>query len=165
MTIINLTQHSATADQVAAGVLDVTDQTLLSQLLTINIGGLNGFANISRPVQEETLRYRAREILNAFVLPEIARVVREHFQSLLENEDQPFEWSNVRALNARNDLPVVQCMVGGFHPLMAVLIPMLRAHGAEPLVALSDRVTVEETLPDGTVKKTQVFKHLGFYPA
>ena len=32
----------------------------------------------------------------------------------------------------------------------------------KPLYAFSKREVVEEQLPDGSVRKTQVFKHLGF---
>ncbi len=53
-------------------------------------------------------------------------------------------------------------MIGGAPYLMAPLENALMDRGIVPLYAYSERVSVEETLPDGSVKKTQVFKHLGF---
>lgn len=53
-------------------------------------------------------------------------------------------------------------MVGGAPYLMSALEKALKERGIKPLYAFSRREVVEEQLPDGTVKKTQVFKHLGF---
>jgi len=53
-------------------------------------------------------------------------------------------------------------MIGGAPYLMSALERELRKRGIKPLYAFSKREVVEEQLPDGTVRKTQVFKHLGF---
>ena len=53
-------------------------------------------------------------------------------------------------------------MVGGAPYLMGPLEEALRVEGVTPLYAFSRRESVEMTLPDGSVKKTMVFRHLGF---
>lgn len=162
MSIINLTQHAATMDQIEAGVVDVTDRERLSRLLTVQVGGPDGFAAMIPSVQAEFLNATAQGLLQAFVLPEVARVTRDYLASFAQGGSIPV--TDVDALNARA-MPRVQAMVGGFAPLMAALIPLLKEHGCDPLYALSDRVTVETVQGDGTVKKTSVFQHMGFYPA
>lgn len=56
-------------------------------------------------------------------------------------------------------------MIGGAPFLMAPLEGALRTRGVIPLYAFSVRESVEEALPDGSVRKTQVFRHAGFVPA
>lgn len=162
MAIINLTQHPATPDQIAAGVVDVTDRERLSRLLTVQVGGPDGFASMRPTVQADFLSRRAWEIVANYVLPVVAEVTRDYLAAFAQDGYLPETQTDL--LNART-MPRGQAMIGGFAPLMAVLIQMLRESGCDPLYSLSDRVTVEETLPDGAVRKTQVFKHLGFYPA
>lgn len=53
-------------------------------------------------------------------------------------------------------------MVGGAPYLMSALEKALKERDLTPLYAFSKREVVEEQLSDGSVKKTQVFKHLGF---
>jgi len=53
-------------------------------------------------------------------------------------------------------------MIGGAPYLMSALERALKERGIKPLYAFSKREVVEEQLSDGSVKKTQVFKHLGF---
>lgn len=160
--IINLTQHAATPDQVAAGVQNVANCERLAALLNVRVGGPDGFAAMNPAVQKEYLRSRAWAIVSEFVLPEVAQLTREFLASF-----EPYEAiqiDDVRALNYRT-APNAKAMVGGFMPLLDVLIPMLKEHGCDPIYALSDRVTVETVQEDGTVKKTSVFQHMGFYPA
>ena len=154
--IINLTQHAATADQIESGVVDVADRERLSALLTVQVGGPYGFANLRRAAQDDWMRSTASAIVSEFILPAVAQVTREYFAAVTDN---PLRWTDTDALSARV-MPRVPVMVGGFAPLMGVLIPMLKEYGADPLYALSDRVSVDETQPDGSV-----IKHLGFYPA
>jgi hypothetical protein len=56
-------------------------------------------------------------------------------------------------------------MIGGAPYLMAPLEAALRLWGIRPLYAFSLRESVEETMPDGTVKKTAIFRHKGFVEA
>jgi hypothetical protein len=53
-------------------------------------------------------------------------------------------------------------MIGGAPYLMEPLCIALRRNGIVPLFAFSLRESVETPLPDGSVKKSQVFRHLGF---
>jgi hypothetical protein len=59
----------------------------------------------------------------------------------------------------------VRAMIGGAPYLMSSLEDALRATGIEPVYAFSARESVEEALPDGSVRKTTVFRHVGFVPA
>jgi hypothetical protein len=56
-------------------------------------------------------------------------------------------------------------MIGGAPYLMAPLERSLRSVGVYPVYAFSVRESVEQTAPDGTVRKTNVFRHAGFVPA
>jgi hypothetical protein len=53
-------------------------------------------------------------------------------------------------------------MVGGAPFFMAPLERALLEAGVEPVYAFSLRVTEEVTQPDGSVRKTNVFRHVGF---
>ena len=53
-------------------------------------------------------------------------------------------------------------MVGGASYFMEPLCVTLREWDITPVFAFSRRESVEETLPDGSVRKSQVFQHLGF---
>ncbi len=59
-------------------------------------------------------------------------------------------------------LPVDQAMIGGAPFLMAPLERALEKVGIKPLYAFSRREVVEEVLTDGNVRKTAIFRHLGF---
>ena len=54
-------------------------------------------------------------------------------------------------------------LVGGAPYLMAPLEWQLRQVGIVPLYAFSERISSEEVLPDGSVRKINEFKHGGFY--
>jgi len=53
-------------------------------------------------------------------------------------------------------------MIGGAPYLMAPLEAALAWAGIQPFYSFTERVSVEETLPDGSVRKTAVFKHCGW---
>lgn len=53
-------------------------------------------------------------------------------------------------------------LIGGAPFLMSLLEYELKVHGVDPLYAFSVRESVEQVLPDGSVKKTNVFRHAGF---
>jgi len=53
-------------------------------------------------------------------------------------------------------------MIGGAPYLMADLEAALQARGIRPVYAFSRREVVETQMPDGTVVKKTVFRHLGF---
>ena len=56
-------------------------------------------------------------------------------------------------------------MVGGAPYLMAPLVEALKGVGVKPLFTFSVRESVEVAHPDGTVTKTNVFRHKGFIEA
>jgi len=119
MTIINLTQHAATAEQLAAGVFDVPNEGARRELLMQ---------------------------LTFNDLPEDGEIV-ERAEALA---------SIAGAFGAR------AAMIGGAPYLMSALERELREGGITPLYAFSRRESVEEKLPDGSVRKVAVFRHLGF---
>jgi len=119
MTIINLTQHAATAEQLAAGVFDVPNEGARRELLMQ---------------------------LTFNDLPEDGEIV----------ERAAAVASIAMAFGAR------AAMIGGAPYLMSALERELREGGITPLYAFSRRESVEEKLPDGSVRKVAVFRHLGF---
>jgi len=119
MTIINLTQHAATAEQLAAGVFDVPNEGARRELLMQ---------------------------LTFNDLPEDGEIV----------ERAAAVASIAMAFGAR------AAMIGGAPYLMGPLERELREGGITPLYAFSRRESVEEKLPDGSVRKVAVFRHLGF---
>ena len=54
------------------------------------------------------------------------------------------------------------CMIGGAPYLMSALEGALDDQFMKPLYAFSRREVVEQHLPDGSVKKSATFKHVGF---
>lgn len=56
-------------------------------------------------------------------------------------------------------------MIGGAPYLMGPLEAALHTRSITPLYAFSQRESVEETLADGSVRKVNVFKHVGFIEA
>lgn len=117
--ILNLTQHPATAEQAAAGVVEPADKAGIQELLTF-----------------EELPDRTEVILRAAELAVIAAS------------------SGYRA-----------AMIGGAPFLMPPLEAALKAAGVKPLYAFSRRESVEQTAPDGSVRKTNVFRHAGWVEA
>jgi hypothetical protein len=117
-TILNLTQHVATTEQVASGVVEPTDKMQIQKLLT--------FDELPTTVELE---------LRAFALASTAK------------DDPGFEGS---------------VMIGGAPYFMATLEHTLRVFGIRALHAFSRRESIDEAQADGSIKKTQVFRHAGF---
>lgn len=128
-TIINLTQHRATPDQLSAGVVDLppAQREHLAELLTFE----------ECPGLEE-LKDRAREVADLAL-----RVAEEHTPNR-----RLWDWPTV--------------MIGGAPFFMSVLESELSSRRFIACYAFSRRESVDETLPDGTVKKTATFRHAGF---
>ena len=53
-------------------------------------------------------------------------------------------------------------MVGGAPYLMGPLVAALKAVGVQPLFSFTERRSIEETQPDGSVRKTSVFSHVAW---
>lgn len=159
--ILNLTQHNATDSQLDASVVEPPETTKarIKTLLTvpmIKTDGL-GFAQLSPETQRADLERRAHD-LTIFAAEYQAAVVR----NALKIADRG-ALTDFQALCLYEQARGVEIMVGGFQPLMDVLVPALKRRGMQPVVALSDRVVKETTNPDGQVTKTAVLEHLGFY--
>ena len=56
-------------------------------------------------------------------------------------------------------------MIGGAPFLMSQLELALELSGIAPVYAFSRRESIETSNPDGSVVKTNIFKHAGFVPA
>ena len=121
--IINLTQHAASADQIAVGVVDLTGperETLL-----------NALDFLTMPSSEE-IKGRAKVIAD---------------------------------LAALSSGQTGSAMIGGAFWLMAPLVEELKARNIQPVFAFSLRESSEIAMPDGSVRKTLVFRHVGWIPA
>lgn len=123
--ILNLTQHPATPEQVAQGVIDLSPALRedLSRLLTVD------------------------------ELPTLAQV-RERCAA-------------IAALmhSSHADETPTSAMIGGAPWMMQPLADALRQAGvASVLAAFSRRESVESIDASGAVKKTAVFRHVGFVP-
>lgn len=53
-------------------------------------------------------------------------------------------------------------LIGGVQYLMSSLEQALKEVGIKPIYSFSVRRSVEERLPDGTVRKTSIFEHRGW---
>lgn len=137
--ILNLTQHDATPEQKLAGVTcgDVTDASVAE----------------------------FRELLTFDTLPTLAEV-RERARQIAEYASKTstlvdYGGDSGYVVNE----PLRFAMIGGAPFLMAPLEEELRRVGITPLYAFSTRESVEQVQPDGSVRKTAVFRHQGFVPA
>ena len=126
MRILNLTQHPATPEQVAAGVVDLTpaQRVIVGRWLTFDEVPTQG-----------TIQTRAKLLAQAAA-----------DDSIVIGEVGPFD----------------AAMIGGAPYLMASLEAALWDAHIIPLYAFSKRESVETVAPDGSVTKTNVFRHGGF---
>ncbi|MCD6434695.1 MAG: hypothetical protein J7L14_03710 [Candidatus Diapherotrites archaeon] len=53
-------------------------------------------------------------------------------------------------------------LIGGAPFFMSTLERALKEEGITPIYAFSKRECIEEKMPDGSVEKVQVFRHIGF---
>jgi hypothetical protein len=130
--IMNLTQHAASPEQQAAGVIDLPDaaRDLLVRLLT--------FEDLPKAADIEV---RAEAI---------ARLATDLWR----------EWEAGRAPAQTHLSRCV--MIGGAPYLMSALERALALQGFKAIYAFSRRESADEVLPDGSVRKISVFRHAGF---
>lgn len=123
MTVLNLTQHPATAEQRQAGIIDLPEAELqqLRMLLTF-----------------EELPSRKEILSRASAIAALAAVEAETENGL-----------------------AFQAMIGGAPFLMAPLEEALREQGLDPVYAFSRRESAEQTQADGSIRKVNVFRHVG----
>ena len=147
--IINLTQHSATPEQIAEGVVDLPAElrTKLAELLT--------FDTIPEPYD---VGMRAQDIASLAI-------------TWLDNQPHPEDYGrdgDALAEAMIGGAPYLMCaleyeaMIGGAPYLMCALEYALLNHAIEPVYAFSQRESIEQTQPDGSVRKTNIFRHAGF---
>lgn len=141
--ILNLTQHPATPEQIAAGVVDLPaeDATYVRQWLTAD-------------TLESVLEWTDMETdaPDHYGTPDERAAIIADRAAELTDVGEPCEGA-------------AQAMIGGAPWLMAPLERELRQRGIEPLYAFSRRESVEEAQTDGSVRKVNVFRHAGFVPA
>jgi hypothetical protein len=97
----------------------------------------------------------------------------------------PTQWDAVKVLSTFEEMPTysrcffrareiaqiakssgaTSAMIGGAPFFMRHLEDALHMQGIAALYAFSVRESTEQTQPDGSVRKVNVFKHVGFYPA
>jgi hypothetical protein len=139
LMILNLTQHPATPEQLAAGVFDPTPEERAEIVALLTFDELP---------QKGEIEERAEELALAALALLAAR-----FRSLSKSEQE-------RLLD-RDGLSYY-AMIGGAPYLMPHLENEMVGVGVNPLYAFSTRESVEEVQEDGSVKKTAVFRHRGF---
>lgn len=128
MLILNLTQHPASPDQSACGVIDLPafERASLKKLLTA----------VELPSKHEILE-RCRGIALLAV-------------------------HNGLGGDEGCDPHPAQAMIAGASWMISCLEDSLRDQGIDPVHAFSVRESQEITLPDGSVTKVSVFRHVGF---
>jgi len=126
--ILNLTQHPATPEQIAAGVVDLQDDQL---------------AGIKTLLTFEQLPTRQEIEERAFLIVRLA-------------------FANALGADMDEDPMPSRAMIGGAPFLMSALESALLDECITPIYAFSVRDSVEQTQPDGSVRKINVFKHVGF---
>ena len=129
--IVNLTQHTATPERIAQGVVDLNDEVRNALVTALTFEDLPTMADVEDA---------------ADVVAELA------CQNGIGGDDGDSPWPEA-------------AMIGGAQFLMAPLEAALRSRGIKPVYAFSRRESVETTKPDGSVVKTNVFRHVGFVSA
>jgi hypothetical protein len=141
MPILNLTQHTASPEQIAAGVIEPTaeERAEIVQLLTFD---------------EQPDRHEIRD--RAYELASIARRVFSRVYAAMTPDESELDSRYGTGSCA---------MIGGAPYLMSALEQELAREIITPLYAFSTRESVEQVQPDGSVRKTAVFRHQGFIQA
>lgn len=142
--ILNLTQHTATVEQLTAGVCDlpVDLRPVVGKLLT--------FEDI--PSKEDICK-RAHTL---------AMISRAWFAGMDPMSVFLDDFVGFPPLGEGGDYRV---MVGGALWLMRPLSEELIALGLTPVFAFSVRESVDTMQADGSVRKSQIFRHRGFVSA
>jgi hypothetical protein len=143
MKILNLTQHTATEDQIVFGVVESQEKDVVASYLN--------FDELPAPHILDLHVHRLVAICRRWKTQQIKAL-----QSATQQSDSvPYSLMEVCAIVR----PYI--MIGGAPFLMAPLDKALREAGFSPVYAFSLRQS-EEKIVDGEVVKTSVFKHQGF---
>ena len=131
--------------------------------LTDMVGIINLTQHELTPEQREfidiechTVRQKVKDLLTFTELPTKEEI---YYRAL----DLAAIVENIVDQDEQVDLFLV--LIGGAPYLMKPLIEELKKIGVTPVFSYTDRVSVETMQPDGSVVKTQVFKHLGYVEA
>lgn len=139
--IINLTQHAATKEQLAAGVFDLEAGFLssLKKLLTFE----------ELPSKEEIKKRASAIAVLAYSVAECPACGRIG------------GYCGDNCTGSRNWFKC-GAMIGGAGYLLPALTEELKLFGFEVVQSFTKREVVETTSPSGEVIKTAVFRHVGF---
>jgi hypothetical protein len=142
--ILNLTQHTATPEQIAAGVTFGE----LSPEQIMEIRSLLSFETLPTPREIAQRAQQIAEIASNAIWREKSALpyAEEWAGEPLHTEVEFFDFA----------------MIGGAPYLMAPLEVALRARDITPLYAFSVRESVDQVQQDGSVRKVAVFRHAGF---
>ena len=153
-TILNLTQHVATQDQIDAGVIELPVE------LKTRVTGLLTFDTIPTPHDMEASANS------------IVKIAYDYFRKLasertLSNAEQHAYDLDTYApgLASFNNVSMASVMIGGAPFFMSYLETALKSASIRPVYAFTARDSVDIEQEDGTVKKTAIFKHMGFVAA
>jgi len=142
MSIINLTQHPATNEQVSAGVFDLPPGLRGDLVAMLTFDALPG---------ADEVRDRAHDIAV--------------MASMLASGEDRAEEAGDEVAESDLGAFALSAMIGGAPYLMAPLEIALREQGIEPVYAFSVRESTEQVQQDGSVRKVNTFRHAGFVPA
>lgn len=151
MTILNLTQHKATPEQLQAGVVELPKdmkEQLVSLLTFSSVPSKSDLESTARSIAKLATDYN-REFA---VQKDFSNAQRAAFDLDLY----------APGLNSFNNITMFKVMIGGAPFFMSYLEKALEQAKITPVYAFSERVSVDVEKEDGSVVKTAVFKHLGF---
>ncbi|RKX64425.1 MAG: hypothetical protein DRP42_06400 [Tenericutes bacterium] len=141
-TILNLTQHDATPEQIAAGVVEPREhkKAILSELTF-------------EEMPDRTEIYDRAKWLACYAEIELMQPPKDWDPKDCDPEAGFEGWTLPEDATA---------MIAGAPYLMSELEQELLKLNIKPVYAFSKRESVEETRPDGSVRSIRVFRHLGF---
>lgn len=136
--MINLTQHPASQEQLKAGVVDLPPEqrTKLQQLLTFDF----------EPYRLATIASVEARCGNPAIGDDVWYAASKIVEMAVESGHK-------------------SAMIGGALFSIGPLTKLLYDANIVPAFAYSRRESVEEKMPDGSTKKTAIFKHVGFVQA
>lgn len=154
MSILNLTQHAATPDQVAAGVVDLTGPARDALVAALTFETLPSTADIINAaaiivaiaVANAIPVCRACGSANAGGGPSVADAGVVGGQGFCGDHH---DWHTT-------------VMIGGAPFLMGPMVGALRRVGVDAVFAVSRRDSVDVMQSDGSTRKTAVLRHGGF---
>jgi hypothetical protein len=139
--ILNLTQHVATPEQRAQGVVEVRSSGRAAQLKNL--------LNFNELPTAQDIKARAQALV------QIAFSERDNLASEFVERSQ---YETLR----QADFDITHVMIGGAPYLMGALEQAFTKTCLKPLYSFSRRESAETVNADGSVSKTAVFRHCGW---